>query len=285
MLTREGSIIELGAWLNTPAGRVLSTWEQRRLDAAVTDAFGFHALQLGLPGIEGLRANRMPHRWVATETLAPCEPLTLPPLRDGLTTLPPPTEPVALHCAFDALPFPDASIDLVVLPHALETAADPHATLREVERVLVPEGRVVVTGFNPASLWGLRQRAGRVKRGIGFGRHKGLYLPRAGEFIGYWRLRDWLRLLNFQLEGGRFGCYRPPLVTERWLERWGWMDRVGERWWPVLGASYVLIGVKRVRGMRLVGLVKHERVKKKAAAAVVANREPAETMRNAEIEA
>ena len=163
-----------------------------------------------------------------------------------------------MFCDFDSLPFADASIDLVVLPHTLELAGDPHQTLREVERVLVPEGRVVIAGFNPASLWGLRQRAGRVKQGLGQ-RSSGTYLPRAGEFIGYWRLRDWLRLLSFEVEAGRFGCWRPPFSTQAWLDRSAWMDRVGERWWPVFGAVYFLVAVKRVRGMRLVGLVKKER--------------------------
>jgi ribonuclease HI len=169
--------------------------------------------------------------------------------------------PVSLHCEFDALPFPDSSIDLVVLPHALELARDPHHTLREVERVLVPEGRVVISGFNPASLWGLRQSAGRVRRSMGFGRGQSLYLPRAGEFIGYWRLRDWLRLLGFEVEAGRFGCWRPPLASEQWLERFAWMESVGERWWPVLGSAYFLEAVKRVRGMRLIGLARQERRK------------------------
>ena len=80
---------------------------------------------------------------------------------------------MALYCDFDALPFPQHSVDLVVLPHSLELARDPHQTLREVERVLVPEGRVVIAGFNPASLWGMRQRAGRIKRGMGIGAPQG----------------------------------------------------------------------------------------------------------------
>lgn len=270
--------MELGAWLRTAPGHYLLAWEQDRLDHAVTDAFGFHALQLGLPELDGLRANRMPHRWVASDSMHVPEDfsLSLPPLDDSLLSTQAGREPVALHCEFDALPFPDNSIDLVVLPHALELARDPHHTLREVERVLVPEGRVVIAGFNPASLWGLRQRAGRMKRGLGLGRQGSLYLPRAGEFIGYWRLRDWLRLLGFEVEAGRFGCWRPPFHSQKWLDRFAWMDRVGDRWWPVLGSVYFVVAVKRVRGMRLVGLAKQNQRKKQAATAVVARREPAE---------
>lgn len=275
-MTRDESIIELGAWLKTAPGRYLLEWEQDRLDHAVTDAFGFHALQLGMPELDGLRANRMPHRWIASDSMVVPEALPMPPPRDAQITTQPADEPLALYCEFDALPFPEHSIDLVVLPHSLELARDPHQTLREVERVLVPEGRVVIAGFNPASLWGLRQRAGRMKRGMGFSRDKSLYLPRAGEFIGYWRLRDWLRLLGFEVEAGRFGCYRPPVHSQAWLERYAWMDPVGDRWWPVLGGVYFIVAVKRVVGMRLVGLARQDVRKAKASQAVVANREPAE---------
>jgi len=272
-MTRDESIVELAAWLATAPGRYLLAWEQDRLDDALADAFGFHAVQLGLPELEGLRANRMPHRWVASDSLHLFEglPTVLPTTHDGVTT-PGGAQRVDLHCEFDALPFPNASIDLVVLPHALELARDPHLTLREVERVLVPEGRVVIVGFNPASLWGLRQRAGRLRRGLGFARGTSLFLPRAGDLIGYWRLRDWLRLLGFEVEVGRFGCWRPPITSEVWLERWRWLDRVGEHWWPVLGAVYFVVAVKRVRGMRLVGMARSDRRKAATAPAAVARR-------------
>jgi SAM-dependent methyltransferase len=272
-MTREHSIIELGSWLNTPAGQYLLGWEQGRMDHAVSDAFGYHALQLGLPEVETLRANRMPHRWVGSENLRPPQALIMPPSLDSQLTTLAALDPIALHCDFDALPFPNASLDLVVLPHTLELSRDPHHTLREVERVLVPEGRVVIAGFNPASLWGLRQHLGHAKRGVGLGRNQSLYLPSAGEFIGYWRLRDWLRLLSFEVQSARFGCWRPPLKSEAWLQRFEWMDTVGDRWWPVLGAVYFVEAVKRVRGMRLVGLARQERRKPKAATAVVANRQ------------
>jgi SAM-dependent methyltransferase len=249
----------LAAWLATPPGRYLLAWEQAQLDRVVADLFGFHALQLGLPELDALRANRMPHRWVALDRVA----------ADGA----PPPRAIALLAQGDALPFDERSLDLVVLPHTLELARDAHQTLAEVERVLMPEGRVVILGFNAASLWGLRQRGGRLRRALG-GKAP-LFLPRPGDFIGYWRLRDWLRLLSFEVEGGRFGAYRPALRSERWLERFAWMDRVGDRWWPVFGAVYMVQAVKRVRGMRLVGLVKHERVNAPAAPAVLTNRKPA----------
>ena len=151
--------------------------------------------------------------------------------------------------------------------------ATPHDTLREVERVLVPEGRVLIVGFNPASLWGLRQQVGHLRRSAGLGGTP--YLPRAGEFIGHRRVRDWLRLLGFEAERGRFGCWRPPLRSERWLQRWAWMDDLGGRAWPVLGSVYAVEAVKRVRGMRLVGLARQRQRAAKAAPAVVANKQPA----------
>lgn len=259
-------------WWRSPPGLYLLAWEQALLDQLVNDAFGFHALQLGLPQLDGLRANRMPHRWLATDDLAEVEPVPLPAVDPGLSTLMPLNSGAALHCDFDALPFPNQSLDLVLLPHALELARDPHDTLREVERVLVPEGRVVIIGLNPASLWGLRQQAGQLRRRLGLGEPP--FLPEAGEFIAYRRVRDWLRLLGFEVERARFGCWRPPWGRAGWLQRWAWMDSVGSRLWPVLGAVYAVQAVKRVRGMRLVGLARRRQTGRAAAAAVVTRRQP-----------
>ena len=270
------AIIGLTDWLTTPAGAYVLHWEQDHLDTAVVDLFGFHALQLGLPELQALRANRMPHRWVASEHDTPAlgvrnAPAPEPEALLGEAPSPPPAPriAVALHCDFDALPFDTNSLDLVVLPHALELARDPHLALREVERVLVPEGRVVIVGFNPTSLWGLRQQLGRWRRRLVPGSQRGLFLPSAGEFLGYRRLRDWLRLLSFEVEDGRFGCYRPPVASLKWLSRFAWADRVGERWWPVFGAVYFVVAVKRVRGVRLVGMARAQRTVPNAAPAPV----------------
>jgi SAM-dependent methyltransferase len=271
----DASIIELTHWLRTAPGQCLLQWEQARMDQSVADVFGYHALQLGLPDLQGLRTNRMPHRWVALDAThgTKAAPLALPAPDERFLSSEPFDGGAALYCDFDALPFPSQSLDLVVLPHALELSHDPHLTLREVERVLVPEGRVVILGFNAASLWGLRQRLGQTRRALGVAAGAPPFLPRAGEFLGYWRLRDWLRLLSFEVEGGRFGCYRPPFKSAGWLERSAWIEGVGERWWPVLGAVYMLEAVKRVRGMRLVGLARREARLKRSAPAVVTNRQ------------
>jgi SAM-dependent methyltransferase len=221
-------------WFETPPGRCLLAWEKAEFDRAVGDIFGYHALQMGLPEIDALETNRMPHKWLA---LGEAEAVSGRVKPDLVTD-------------FSALPFEENSLDLVVLPHSLELNLDPHTTLREVERVLVPEGKLVICCLNPASLWGLRQRRAHVYRRLGFGE---LYLPDAGDFIGYWRLRDWLRLLSFEVETSSFGCYRPAFGSEKWLERFAWMDAVGERSWPIFGAAYFIVAVKRVRGVKLIG--------------------------------
>jgi SAM-dependent methyltransferase len=224
---------DLALWLQTPAGQYLAQWESAQFDLVVSDVFGYHGLQLGLPQLACLRNSRIRHCWVAQDQVNGF---------DGKSGLP------GLYANSVALPFADQSLDLVVLPHTLELSLDPHATLREVERVLVPEGRVIISGFNPLSLWGQRQKRAQWYARLGMDNY---FLPKEVDFIGYWRLRDWLRLLSFEVEGGRFGCYLPSVQSPRWITRFGWMDKAGDRWWPIFGAVYFLAAVKRVRGMRL----------------------------------
>lgn len=227
----EESIIAFDKWLETPPGAYVRAWEQSCLDKMVADIFGFNALQIGMPQVDALAANRMPHQWLADTQLRP---------RASASGR-------AVAVTFDSaeLPFATHSMDLVVLPHVLEFSAEPHQVLREVERVLIPEGQVIICGFNPASLWGLRQVTGRLT-----GSH---YLPKAGEFISMPRIKDWLKLLNMGVSHSHFGCYAPACRTERWLARYAFMDRAGASYWPYLGAVYMVQAIKRVKGMRLIG--------------------------------
>lgn len=228
----EKTIIALGPWLETPAGSYVRSWQQARLDMLTADIFGFNAVQIGLPQLNALQANRMPHKWLTDTRLPSANP-------DGASS-----RTVIVH-DFAELPFASQSLDLVVLPHVLEFAEEPHQVLREVERVLIPEGQVIICGFNPASMWGLRQIAGRLTGAR--------FLPQNGEFISLPRLKDWLKLLNMEVNRGHFGCYAPPCGTDKWLARFAFMEQAGDRWWPYLGAVYIVQAIKRIRGMRLIG--------------------------------
>jgi SAM-dependent methyltransferase len=209
------SIPGLERWLASPQGRYVLAWEQAQVDAAVADVFGFNAVQIGLPQCDFLSANRIPLRQKAGAGT-------------GTDVL----------CAPAALPFAALSTDLVVLPHVLEFAADPHQVLREVERILIPEGQLILLGFNPYSLWGLRRRRSE--------------FPRNGRYIGANRLRDWLKLLGFEVDRGSFGCFAPPLEHDAWLRRWHVIEGAGHRWWRYGGAVYLLRAIKRTHGMRLI---------------------------------
>ena len=212
------SIPGLEAWLASAQGRYVIDWESSRVDTLVADIFGFNALQLGLPQIDFLSGNRIPLRQHAGESGA-----------------------VDVLCEMTALPFSASSTDLVVLPHVLEFHHDPHQILREIERILIPEGHLIILGFNPISLWGLKNRLG-----------KGDEFPWNGSYISPLRLKDWLKLLGFELDRNYFGCFAPPFNQQKWLTHWHFMEAAGDRWWGLPGGVYMLHAIKRVPGMRLI---------------------------------
>ncbi len=265
----ERPIIDWPAWTDSPPGRYILAWEQAELDRVVFNVFGYHALQLGLPQLDALRENRMPGRGLVLDSASGASaPFTYPPRPQAQPIVgpdlppssPPPLTPAipserhapdgraAVWCDFLDLPFEAQSVDLIVMPHTLEFTRDPHRLLREAERVLMPEGQLIILGFNSLSLWGARQSVGKMT-----GRP---FVPAAHDLIAFTRIKDWIKLLGFELERGRFGCYRPPLVGEKWLSRFAFMEQAGDRWWPIFGAAYMVTAVKRVRGMRLVGQIK-----------------------------
>lgn len=235
-------------WLTSPAGRYILDWEQQQFDALVPDLFGFVALQFGLRELDTLANNRMRSRTVVSRG-------------NQSAGYGPASRPVdMLIDGYEELPIGDQSADLVTLPHVLEFARDPHQVLREVDRILRPEGRVIVTGFNPVSLWGAAQAIGS-----GIGRP---FIPAEGQFISLPRLRDWYKLLSFQFTRGSYGCYRPACRSDRWLARTEFMEKAGDRWWPICGAVYCVSAVKRVRGMRVIAPAWRRSRRRQAGAAV-----------------
>ena len=204
-------------WFDSDIGRYVLEREQVWFDAVSADIFGFKAMQLGQCHIDFLRANRMPFRFTAS-------------VIDG-----------SVQARPEELPFDSQCIDLIALPHLLEFSPQPHQLLREVERVLRPEGRLLLAGFNPLSLWGLKNRA---RSSLGY--------PWNGQFLQLARIKDWLTLLGFELLAGRMICYAPPIDHSGWLRSFRFMEAAGDRWWALGGGVYLLHAVKRVRAMRVI---------------------------------
>lgn len=230
----------LSDWFATPQGSYVLAREQEYFDHTVSDIFGYNALQLGLPQEDiFLRSNRMPLRFSAGNQAG---------------------NAVRLICT--ELPFDCDCMDLVVLPHVLEFSDNPHQVLREVARVLRPEGNLIISGFNPRSLWGLKKSMGDLKKSMGGVKQtlrggrcaadKQRGFPWQGHFIALPRLKDWLALLNFEVAGGRFAAYAPPFKQAKWMEGLAFMEAAGDRWWAVSGGVYFLHAIKRVPGMRLI---------------------------------
>lgn len=211
----------LEAWYAGRLGTLL--WEQERaqLEASILNLFGYHVVQLGSLGADRdddlLGLCRIPHR------------IVLDPVRRtgiGLVAVP------------DALPIASDSVDAVLLPHTLEFVDDPHQVLREVDRVLVAEGHVVILGFNPWGSWGWRRLFG--SRAV----------PWCGRFFSQTRIRDWLALLGFDPIVGRGCFFRPPLEYEGVMRRIRFIECLGRRGgWSFLAAAYVLVARKRVAAL------------------------------------
>lgn len=221
-------IAALKQWLDTEPGRYVHNWEQQQISHLVGNVFGYHAIQIGIPHSDLLSNNRILHKWYTHTQVEATE-----------------SNRSLVLCHAEELPFASESIDLLVLPHVLETSSDPHQVLREVQRVLVPEGQVVISGFNPWSLWGLRERMPGLECLLPIEPHH--QLPP-------WRVGDWLEVLSFEVGEEVLGCYSPFCLQQRWLQRWDFMNRLGARWWPLLGAVYALKATKRVSSMTMVGL-------------------------------
>ena len=207
----------LADWFETPLGRYLLAREQAWFDRTVADIFGFQAIQIGLPGCPLLAQSRVASHWTV-DLGAPAD----------------------IRADPQWLPFPENSLDLIVLPHALEFTSEPHQLLREVYRAIRAEGQIVISGFNPFSLFGAKRYFGR-----------GQTPPWNGSFIALYRLKDWLALLGFEVSGGGLDCYVPPFESEKWRARFGFFEAAGDRWWPIGGGVYYLRATKKVLGMRI----------------------------------
>lgn len=209
------------AWWHTPLGRRLADAEQRTAATLLERAHGEVGVQVGhVASLDLLGAGGIAR----------------------IVRLAPRGQPVGAPCGVqadpEALPFAGNRVAVVALPHVLEFSAHPHQVLREARRALVPEGHLLITGFNPISLMGLRRLAGPRRQP-----------PWCGRFISLHRLKDWLQLLEFELTGGCAVLYRPPLQRERIQQKLDFLESMGNRWWPMMAGVYMVTAQKREAAM------------------------------------
>ncbi len=205
------------SWLQSPLGLYTQAEGQVLFDASVADIFGFNAIQMGMVHMDLLKASRIPMN-----------------IRAG-------NEAGDVCCDSTQLPFSAGSIDLMLLPYGLDFSLNPQQTLREAERVLVPEGYLLLTGFNPLSFWGI-VRMLKLRRSY----------PWYGNFFSLFRIKDWLTLLGLEVVSVQTVCYAPVVQSKAWLDRFAWMERVGKRVFPMMGGVYFIVAQKKVVGMRLI---------------------------------
>lgn len=206
-------------WLDTPLGASLQQLEARMLEQALDGVFGEECLQLGLWG-EARALLKFARTQRSASIAAP----------DHVVGVEAPSVLGDLH----RLPVASDTIDVVILPHTLEFSDRPHAILREVQRVLRSDGHVIVLGFKPGGLWGLR----RLIPGVGLP-------PGVENYLSDRRMSDWLQLLDMRIQQNERYFFRWPVSGNRAPGSPDW-ERRGGRWWPELAACYMLKAQKRV---------------------------------------
>ncbi|MFQ6006370.1 MAG: class I SAM-dependent methyltransferase [Woeseia sp.] len=212
----------LERWLETPLGAALMQQETLVIEEALDGIFGEQCLQLGQWGEPNAFL-----RFARTQQSACIADTGITATSEGAA------RPTAVGHLY-RLPVASDSIDAVLLPHTLDYSDRPHAILREVQRVLRSDGHLVVLGFKPGGLWGLR----RVIPGAALP-------PGVDHLVSDRQLSDWLQLLDFRIHGATRYFFRWPLPGVRRSTSPIW-ERRGQRWWPELAACYMLTAQKRV---------------------------------------
>jgi SAM-dependent methyltransferase len=207
----------LTAWYKSPLGQHLLSREQALVDEMLGRRFGYHLLQLGCADLQLHHQSPMGHKFAFTPFLR---------ASSGHQAV----------AETDAIPLMTASVDCVLLHHALDYAADQHQLLREVTRVLIAGGHVVIVGFNPFSTWGVRSKLWL----------RNTHSPWHARMLHSLRVCDWLKLLDFQVDEIRYAEYALPINTPAVIRYSNWMEKPAAKLnWPT-GAVYVIAARKQV---------------------------------------
>lgn len=205
---------QLHNWYSTPAGQILSKELANKLGQLLPSLFGYYAIQAGsiCSDMDLLESSAIGKKIY----------MGVNPNQGSVAASP------------LALPFPEDTLDLIILPHTLDFSHDPHQVLREVHRVLISEGHVVLIAFNPVSMMGLCKLAlARSKRA-----------PWAGHFYTARRLKDWLALLDFTVIETKHIGICSPLQNLHIQKRLGFFDKVNHFGMGALGGVQIFVAKK-----------------------------------------
>jgi len=208
-------------WYATQAGQSALASVQRTVAEMSAGVFGYFALEEGVlagycPLLQESRiASQFSLGMVAGE-------------RASLISLP------------EQLPITADNVDLVVAAHVLDCAAEPHQVLREIDRVLVPEGHCILIGFNPFSFRGFGQWRYWANRGE----------PPFRLYTAF-RVRDWLSVLGFEVLQTVTVGFRPAMGGDYLFQRSGWLERLGNRYHFATGSVYIIHAQRKVSNMKL----------------------------------
>jgi len=237
-------------WFDSPLGQSVRTTEQAIIDQLLPGFFGYHLLQIGMQDQPLYETSPIHHKFIMAAEQG---------------------EPANFVGSARELPFEDDSIDVVLLHHLLDFYDSPQEILREAARVSLPQGHLVIVGFNPLSLWGMYRPLARLKSET----------PWKGQFVRATRLMDWLNLLNFKIDRAQFGIYRPPLhrfISDKAADYSHGLSRYPN--WP-FGAIYVIVARKQVSRLQPIRPIwRAERSLPKLSVVRPASRDPVSRIRD-----
>lgn len=141
-----------------------------------------------------------------------------------------------------ATPFPDAMFDRVLLVHGLEIAEAVRPLMRQLWRVLAPEGRLLIVAPNRASLWAQVERSPFAQ---------GRPYLRA-------QLDSLLRETMFTPERWDGALHLPPLKSRSLMRSGETWERMGKSLWPRLCGVHLVEASKSVEGLVAVGTAQRQ---------------------------
>jgi SAM-dependent methyltransferase len=226
--------LQLQKWYKTELGQVIFKNEEALIKHELESCFGYSIVQLG----NDLSDNIIHSARIKNKHVIQCyfEPTFESAFESN-------KEDIALVTLLQRLALKSNSVDVVVLHHSLEFESFPHEILREVERILVAEGKLLIVLFNPYSLIGLWHYFLRIKSKL---RPSKVIFPTQQAWISTRRLDDWLSLLGFDAHKSASTFFRPPINNKAILSKLDFMESTGKRFWSAFAGIIVYRAIKRV---------------------------------------